>query len=179
MDRWAWQPTVLLLGIWVVSTLWFLFALKMQIKIICCPVGKSCLTLCNPMVTPGFPVLHYLPEFAQIHVHWVSDDTYRKKKETKNPAQQNQCKYTTFNLIDISYQNFIANIIFNDEILKIFSSYSPVRYTNLLSLLLLNTAGGLNHHSMTIITTNGFKNWKQNCHYLQMIWLPMWRDENP
>ena len=23
--------------------------------------------------TPGFPVLHSLPEFAQIHVHWVSD----------------------------------------------------------------------------------------------------------
>ena len=23
--------------------------------------------------TSGFPVLHYLPEFAQIHVHWVSD----------------------------------------------------------------------------------------------------------
>ena len=22
---------------------------------------------------PGFPVLHCLPEFAQIHVHWVSD----------------------------------------------------------------------------------------------------------
>ena len=22
---------------------------------------------------PGFPVLHYLPEFAQIHVQWVSD----------------------------------------------------------------------------------------------------------
>ena len=40
-----------------------------------CLVAKSCLTLCNPMdcSTPGFPVLHYLPEFAQIHVHWVSD----------------------------------------------------------------------------------------------------------
>ena len=25
---------------------------------------------CN---TPGFPVLHYLPELAQTHVHWVSD----------------------------------------------------------------------------------------------------------
>ena len=25
---------------------------------------------CN---TPGFPVLHNLPEFAQTHVHWVSD----------------------------------------------------------------------------------------------------------
>ena len=23
--------------------------------------------------TPGFPVLHYLPEFAQTHVHWVYD----------------------------------------------------------------------------------------------------------
>ena len=40
-----------------------------------CSVAKSCLTLCNPMdcSTPGFPVLHYLPEFSQIHVHWVSD----------------------------------------------------------------------------------------------------------
>ena len=25
--------------------------------------------------TPGFPVLHYLLEFAQTHVHWVSDAT--------------------------------------------------------------------------------------------------------
>ena len=23
--------------------------------------------------TPGFPVLHYLPEFAQTHIHWVGD----------------------------------------------------------------------------------------------------------
>ena len=32
---------------------------------------QSCLTLGNPMdcSTPGFPVLHCLPEFAQIHVH--------------------------------------------------------------------------------------------------------------
>ena len=31
--------------------------------------------LCDPMdySTPGFPVLHYLPEFAQTHVDWVSD----------------------------------------------------------------------------------------------------------
>ena len=34
-----------------------------------------CLTLCNPMdcSTPGFPVLHYLPGFAQTQVRWVSD----------------------------------------------------------------------------------------------------------
>ena len=31
--------------------------------------------LCQPMncSTPGFPVLHYFPEFVQAHVHWVSD----------------------------------------------------------------------------------------------------------
>ena len=34
---------------------------------------KSCLTLCDPINMPGFPVFHYLLEFAQIHVHWVSD----------------------------------------------------------------------------------------------------------
>ena len=43
--------------------------------ICCCSVTQSCLTLCSPMdcSTPGFPVLHYLPEFAQTHVHWVGD----------------------------------------------------------------------------------------------------------
>ena len=38
-------------------------------------VAQSCLTPCDPMdcSTPGFPVLHYLPEPAQIHVHWIRD----------------------------------------------------------------------------------------------------------
>ena len=37
----------------------------------CSSVAKSCPTLCDPTVrsTPGFPVLHCLLEFAQIHVH--------------------------------------------------------------------------------------------------------------
>ena len=41
----------------------------------CCSITKSCATLCDAMncSTPGSPVLHYLPVFAQIHVHWVSD----------------------------------------------------------------------------------------------------------
>ena len=35
----------------------------------------SCLTLCNPMnsSTPGLPVPHHLPEFAQVHVHRIAD----------------------------------------------------------------------------------------------------------
>ena len=38
-------------------------------------VAQSCPTLCDPMDcnTPGLPVHHQLPEFTQIHVHWVGD----------------------------------------------------------------------------------------------------------
>ena len=41
-----------------------------QICCCCCSVTRSCLTLCDPTdcSTPGFPVLHHLPEFAQAHV---------------------------------------------------------------------------------------------------------------
>ena len=40
-----------------------------------CSVTQSCLTLCNPMdySTPGFLVLHGLPQLAQTHNHWVRD----------------------------------------------------------------------------------------------------------
>ena len=68
------------LGIWSPSKL----PLEMQTKLQwdttlqqsqCCSVAQSCLTLYNPIdcSTPGFPVLHYLLEFAQTHVHWISD----------------------------------------------------------------------------------------------------------
>ena len=35
----------------------------------------SCVWICDPIEcsTPVFPVLYYLSEFAQTHVHWVSD----------------------------------------------------------------------------------------------------------
>ena len=41
----------------------------------CCSVTQSRLTLCDPMdcTTSSFPVLHYLPEFAQTYVHRVGD----------------------------------------------------------------------------------------------------------
>ena len=41
----------------------------------CCSVTQLCPTLCNCIdyCTSGHPVLHHLPEFAQTHVHWVSD----------------------------------------------------------------------------------------------------------
>ena len=41
----------------------------------CCSIDKSCQTLCDPIhcSIPGFPILHYLPELTETHVHWVSD----------------------------------------------------------------------------------------------------------
>ena len=41
----------------------------------CCPVATSCQTLCNSMdcSTPGLPVPHHFCEFAQVHVHCISD----------------------------------------------------------------------------------------------------------
>ena len=35
--------------------------------------------------TPGFPVLHYVPEFAQTHVHWV-DDTLQPSQPMCPPS---------------------------------------------------------------------------------------------
>ena len=54
------------------------FLVHILLKPSCCSIIKSCLTLCNSMnySTTSFSVLHYLPEFAQIHGHWVSDANY-------------------------------------------------------------------------------------------------------
>ena len=43
----------------------------------CCSVAKLCPSLRDPMdcSKSGFPVLHYLPKFAQSHVHRVGDAT--------------------------------------------------------------------------------------------------------
>ena len=41
----------------------------------CYSVIKSCPSFWDPIncSMPGLPILHYLPEFAQIHIHWVND----------------------------------------------------------------------------------------------------------
>ena len=41
----------------------------------CCSVAESRPTLCDLVdwSMPGSSLLHYILEFAQIHVHWVGD----------------------------------------------------------------------------------------------------------
>ena len=45
-------------------------------------VAQSCSSLWPHCSTPGFPVLHHLPELAQIYIHWVSDARERFLKDT-------------------------------------------------------------------------------------------------
>ena len=53
----------------------------------CCSVTKLCLTFCDPMDCSmlGFPVLHYLLEFAQSHVHCV-DDAIKPSHSLSSPS---------------------------------------------------------------------------------------------
>ena len=57
------------------AALWAWWLNVSLLIICCCSVAQSCLTVYDPMKCsiPGFPVLQCLQEFAQIHVHWVSD----------------------------------------------------------------------------------------------------------
>ena len=52
-----------------------IWILKVKNRVQVSSVAQSCLTLCDPMNrnTPGLPVHHQLPEFAETHVHRVSD----------------------------------------------------------------------------------------------------------
>ena len=58
----GWEPRKFIPGEWIPHCF-------------CCSVAKLCPTLWDPLDchTPGFPVLHYFPEFTQTHDHWVSD----------------------------------------------------------------------------------------------------------
>ena len=71
---------------------WFLTGISSKIHLFlhcgCCSVTKSCLTL-QPMdfSTPCFPVLHYLPEFAQIHVQ--ASDAKAEAPKPRPPDSKN------------------------------------------------------------------------------------------
>ena len=51
------------------------FKLHLSWDVPCCSVAQLCPTFRDPMdwSISAFPILHHLPESAQIHVHWFSD----------------------------------------------------------------------------------------------------------
>ena len=60
--------------LWVATTATFLFSNFCC----CCSVTQSCPTLCDPMdcSTPGFPVLHHLPECSNSSIKSVMPSNY-------------------------------------------------------------------------------------------------------
>ena len=73
-----------------------------------CSVAKSCPTLCDPIYCsmPDFPVLHYLLEFAQIHVHWVGDaiQSFHSLSSPSFPALDLSQHQGLFQWVDSSHQ---------------------------------------------------------------------------
>ena len=64
LDLWEWHPIISVSS----RSIWGYTCSFVVIQ-------SLCPTLCDSMdcSTPGFPVLHYFPEFAQVFVWWVSD----------------------------------------------------------------------------------------------------------
>ena len=88
-------------------------------------VAQSCLTLCDPMncSTPGLPVHQQLPEFTQIHVHWVSDAIQPSHPLSSpfppapNPSQhQSLSNESTLRMRWSKYWSFSFSIIPSKEI---------------------------------------------------------------
>ena len=63
-----------------------------------CSVAKLYMTLCNHMYcsTPGFPILHYLPEFANTPVYWVSDAIQPYHPLFSSPPAFNLSQHVSF-----------------------------------------------------------------------------------
>ena len=76
--------------------------------LLCCgSVYLSCPTLWDSMEcsTSGFPVLHYLPEFAPIHVHWVRDAIQPSYPLSSPSHALNLCQHQSlFQWIGCSHQ---------------------------------------------------------------------------
>ena len=88
-------------------------ASSISLECYCCSVTQSCLTLCDHMdcSIPVFPVLHYLPEFPQIHVHRVSDSVYPSHPllPRSAPAPNLSQQQGLFQWVESSYQ--VAKIL--------------------------------------------------------------------
>ena len=80
---------------------------------LCCSVAQSCPTLCDPAdcSTPGFPVLHQLPEFAQIHVLGVDSaiQSSHPRSQPSPPALNLFQHQSLFQWVNSSHQ--VADIL--------------------------------------------------------------------
>ena len=89
-----------------------LFSMSMSLFILysiscCCLVANSYSALCDPMncSTPGFSVLHYLPELVQTHIPWLSDATQPSYPVTPSALALNLSQHQgLFQVVSSSHQ---------------------------------------------------------------------------
>ena len=105
-----------------------------------CSVAQLCPTLCDPMdcSTPGLPVPHHLPEFAQVHVHCIGDDIQPSHPLTPSSSalnlSQHQGFFSTSHLFTSDDQNTGASA--SASVLPVnIQDRSPLRSTCLIPLL--------------------------------------------
>jgi len=100
--------------------------LLLHIHCCCCSVAQSCLTLCSPMdcSMPGLSDPHHLPEFAQVHIHCISDGIHPLMPSSLCPRSFPASR------------TFPMSHLFISDDLNIGASASvlPVKYSGLVSL---------------------------------------------
>ena len=105
----------------------------------CCSVAKLCATLWDPVdcSMPGFPVFHHLPDFAQVHTHWIGDGIQPSPLSSSSPSAFNLSQHQgLFQWVSCSHQ--VASIF-----PKNIQCWFPLRLTGLISLL---SKLSLEHH---------------------------------
>ena len=81
---------------------------------------QLCLTLCDPMdcSTPGFPVFHQVLEFAQTHVHWVSDAIQPSHPlSSPSPLAFNLSQHQEAKVLELQLQHHSFHWIFRTDFL--------------------------------------------------------------
>ena len=106
--------------------------------------------------TPSFPALHYIPEFAQIHVHWVSDAIQPSHPLQPLPPAFNLSQHQgLFLRVDSASGGQIIGISASASILPMnIQGWFPLGWTGQISLL---SKGLLRVFSST--TVQNFSGW--------------------
>ena len=135
------------------TELWLLWSV---ISIVFC--HKLCPTLCDVMdcSTLGFPVPHYLLEFAQTHVHWVGDATPPSHPllPTSAPALNLSLHQGLYQWVSSSHQ--VAKVIRFSALSSVLPMNSqgwfPLGLTGLISLQSKGLSKSLLQHHSHIIS---------------------------
>ena len=127
----------------------------------------NCIWLCDPVdcSMPGFSVLHYLPEIAPAHVHWVGDaiQPSHPVSPTSPPALNLSQHQHLFQWVSSASGG--QNIGASASVLPMNrQGWVPLGLTGLISLQSEGLSKVLQHHSLKALIL----------HHLAIFGLPLW-----